>query len=283
MEKTRLSTSFRVFTFAIATLYTVLGLLLFIFPKDMAPDFAWKVTPFMTITIGGWCLGNAWLAWLLGLRWKFSLVYPGLIYLSAFAICELLVLLWFRDRIVLDHAVAWLYVVTLAANGVLVPWLVFEVWSRRPVLEGTGPGTGSLRQVGVVGFVAFVGFLGVYGLLAQPGDPGLNGGIFPEVLPPFTLRAFGAFYLSIMLGSLALIWDRRLALFLGHGLVSYGLIVFITAAAFIHIDLFDFGDRPGGAAYFAVYLFVGVIFAINFLRYGTGETPQQPVTQTSAA
>ena len=283
MQKSQLSSSVRGFIFVIAALYTVLGLAMFLFPKDMAPDFAWKVTPFMTMTLGGWCLGNAWLAWAVGKRWTFSSIYPGLIYLSMFGVCELLVLLWFRDKIVLDHAIAWLYLVTLIANGLLVPWLVAEYAVTRPRIDRTGPQIGKWRLGGVRAFLVFVGFLGVYGLLAQKGDPGLNRGIFPEVLSPFTLRAFGAFYLSLMVGSLSLAFDRRLSTFLGHGFVSYGFIIFITAAAFVYIDLFDFIDRPGGAAYFGAYLIVAVVFAINFAWFGTGGEPRAPEAQAVPA
>lgn len=63
-----LSTVSRWLTYLNAVLYTVLGVLLFFLPESIAPVFAWKVTPFMTI--GGWCLGNAWLAWMIARRWR---------------------------------------------------------------------------------------------------------------------------------------------------------------------------------------------------------------------
>lgn len=56
-----LSNTARWLTYLTAILYGVLGLLLFLLSKQLAPVFAWKVTPFMTMIIGGWCLGNAWL------------------------------------------------------------------------------------------------------------------------------------------------------------------------------------------------------------------------------
>jgi hypothetical protein len=39
----------------------------------------------MTITIGGWCLGNAWLAYINARRWEWKLVYSSLIYLTQVA------------------------------------------------------------------------------------------------------------------------------------------------------------------------------------------------------
>ncbi|HXD09971.1 MAG TPA: hypothetical protein VN653_07915, partial [Anaerolineales bacterium] len=87
-----LSKTSRSLTYLNAMLNAVLGALLFLLPEKLAPVFAWKVTSFMTMTIGGWCLGNAWLAWFVARRWQWSLVYPALYYLWLFGILELGVL-----------------------------------------------------------------------------------------------------------------------------------------------------------------------------------------------
>jgi hypothetical protein len=60
----------RLLTFLVSILYAILGAALFFFPEGMAPVFAWKVTGFMTMTIGGWCLGNAWLAFVAARGWS---------------------------------------------------------------------------------------------------------------------------------------------------------------------------------------------------------------------
>jgi len=73
-----LSNLSRWLTYTCALLYAILGALLFLFPAQLAPVFAWKVTAFMTITIGGWCLGNAWLAYINARRWEWKLVYISL-------------------------------------------------------------------------------------------------------------------------------------------------------------------------------------------------------------
>lgn len=86
-----LSNTSRLLTYLNAILYTILGTLLFLFPAKLAPVFAWKVTEFMTITIGGWCLGNAWLAWVTARRWKWNEVFSALLYLWLFGVGELLV------------------------------------------------------------------------------------------------------------------------------------------------------------------------------------------------
>ncbi|MEA3156305.1 MAG: hypothetical protein QOK44_3894, partial [Betaproteobacteria bacterium] len=55
-----LSPALRRLTYITALLYAVLGAVLFAAPVQTSTQFAWKVSPFVTMTIGAWCLGNAW-------------------------------------------------------------------------------------------------------------------------------------------------------------------------------------------------------------------------------
>ena len=130
-----LSTLSRFLTYLLAALYAVLGALLFFMPEQLAPVFAWKVTPFMTMTIGGWCLGNAWLAFFAARRWKWEKVFTSLLYLWLFGVGELLVLFFFRDKLVLKHPVAWLYLVTLLTNAGAAYVGAVEVARHRPRLR----------------------------------------------------------------------------------------------------------------------------------------------------
>lgn len=265
-----LSSTSRFLTYLTAVLYAVLGALLFIMPEQLAPVFAWKVTAFMTITIGGWCLGNAWLAFIAARRWTWSRVYSSLLYLGLFAIGELLVVYFFRGKLSLAHPIAWLYLLTLFVN-LAASLVTLFFWLRsRPPLESTGEQTNSSQYLALVIFIVFVGFLGLYGCIATVGAPGTNGGIFPEVMSPFTLRSFGVFYLSIALSVVPFLWDRSIKAILTHSIASYGLIVFITLAAFIYARVFDFASKPGGLLYFAAYLGVGIPLLFVFRKYGTG-------------
>lgn len=265
-----LSNLSRGLTHLLAFLYTTVGLVLFFLPEQIAPVFAWKVTPFITMTIGGWCLGNAWLAWTAARRWRWALIYTALIYLWLFGFSELIVLYLFRGRLVLSHPVAWLYLITLMVNVITAVAGVLD-WIRiRPSLEVAGPPARTLHYVLAVPYILFVGFLGVYGSTAPVGAPGTNGGIFPEVMSPFTLRSFGVFYLSLALSAVPLLWEKNLHTFLTHAYASYGLIIFITVAAVVYLRLFDFAARPGGLIYFAAYVLVGVFFLFEFRRSGTG-------------
>jgi hypothetical protein len=257
-------------TYTCALLYAILGALLFLFPEQLAPVFAWKVTAFMTITIGGWCLGNAWLAYITARRWEWQLVYSSLIYLWLFGIGELIVLFAFRDKLKLEHPIAWLYLITLIVNTLAAFVGVFDYLRLRPSNQSSGPTFSNIQSLPAFAFVLFVGFLGLYGITAQIGDPGTNRGIFPEVMSLFTLRSFGVFYFSLALAVIPYFLNRNLNSILHHAFAAYGLIVFITAAAFIYIGLFNFAERPGGLAYFGAYLAVGIPLFFVFMKFGTG-------------
>lgn len=268
-----LSRAARIPTYIVAVLFALTGAALFVLPEQLAPVFAWQVTPFMTMTIGGWCLGNAWLAWITARRWTWGLVYTSLIYLWLFGLLEVAVLVVFRAKLRLAHPIAWAYVATLAVNVIAAVVGVMDWLRLRPGLEAGGPGREKSMKYATIAFVIFVGFLALYGLLAPLGAAGTNRGIFPETMSPFTLRSFGAFYLSLALAAIPLIADDRLAPSLHHGFASFGLILAITAAALVYFRLFDFAGRPGGMAYFAAYLVVGIALLFVFRRFGTGAQP----------
>lgn len=265
-----LSNVSRWLTYLTAILYAVLGAWLFIAPEALAPVFAWKVTAFMTMTIGGWCLGNAWLAWFIARRWEWPRVYTTLIYLWTFGITQLSVLYLFRDKLVLAHPVAWLYFITLIVNVLTAFISIADFLRNRPARVESQTQNPVSYRIMAIGFVVFVGFLGYYGLTAQIGDPGTNGGIFPEIMSLFTLRSFGAFYLSLSLAAIPLIWEKYTKTLLHHGAASYGLIIFITIAALVYIRLFDFVERPLGAVYIGIYVVVGVVTAIVLAKSGAG-------------
>ena len=265
-----LSNLSRWLTYLLALLYAILGAFLFVLPEALAPVFAWKVTPFMTMTIGGWALGNAWLAWVTARRWQWNLVFSALLYLWLFGIGELFVLFSFRTKLLLAHPIAWLYLVMLLVNA-LAAIIGFVDWIRlRPSAASVGPTFTTFQNISLIAFVIFVGFLGLYGSTAPIGAVGTNGGIFPEVMSLFTLRSFGMFYLTLALAVVPFLWNKNLNAILHHSIASYGLILFITIAAFVYLHLFDFTERPGGALYFTAYLVVGIPLLFIFRKLGTG-------------
>lgn len=264
-----LSNTSRMLTYLGAGLYAILGAILFFFPEQIAPVFAWKVTGFMTMTIGGWCLGNAWLAFFAARQWKWMLVYPGLIYLWTFGVLEGAIVILFRDKLQLANPIAWLYLCTLAVN-VLIAVLGIADWLRiRPALSESKNMTGLVRFF-TIGFALFVGFLGLYGLTAKPGDLATNGDIFPEIMSLFTLRSFGAFYFSLVIGIIPLLFEKDITPFVNYGSLATGLVVIITIAAIVYIHLFNFSTHPFGLLYFAAYVLTGIISIYYQLRSRTG-------------
>ncbi len=265
-----LSNASRMLTYLTAILYAILGILPFFLPEQLAPVFAWKVTPFMTMTIAGWCIGNAWLAYVTARRRDWKLVYPALFYLWAFGITELIVLVAFRAKLVLVHPIAWLYFITLCANVVTAIVGLFDFFRTRPSHQDFGPSTQTLHRVMALGFVIIVGLLAIFGLFAQIGDVGTNGGVFSEVMSLFTLRSFAVFYLSLTICALPLIWERNLSVLLDHAYAAYALVIFITLAIFVYIGTFDFANRPGQLIYVGAYFLVGIPILAVLLREGTG-------------
>ena len=265
-----LSNFSRWLTYATSILYAILGAWLFFSPENIAPVFAWKVTPFMTMTIGGWALGNAWLAWITARRWHWNLIFSALLYLWVFGLGELIVLFNFRDKLVLVHPVAWLYIIALTVNAFAAIVGIMDWLRIRPSISGVSQGFTTFQNAALIAFIVFVGFLGLYGSFAQIGMPGTNGGIFPEVMSLFTLRSFGMFYLALAVAVVPYVWNKNRNAILTHSLAALGLIIFITIAAFVYIGLFDFASRPGGTLYFLAYLIVGIPLLFVLRRFGTG-------------
>jgi len=265
-----LSNTSRLLTYSLAFLYVILGFFLFFMPEQLAPVFAWKVTAFMTMTMGGWCIGNAWLAYVTARRWDWKLIYPAAIYLWMFGLSEMLVLIVFRAKLALVHPIAWLYFITLCVNVVTALVGMSDKFRLKPAISSFGPETKPIHRIMALGFVFIVGVLAVYGLFAKVGDVGTNGGIFPEVMSPFTLRAFAVFYLSLTFGAIPLIKERSLSVLLNHAFAAYGLVIFITASIFVYINIFDIANKPGQLIYIGAYFLVGIPIFIVFLKSGTG-------------
>jgi len=261
-----LSSLSRFAAFAVAALYFLLGAILFLAPEWASANFAWNVSPMVAMTIGGWCLGNAWAAFVVAKRWRLMLTLSGMIYLALFGILETGVAIAFADKLRLGHWLGWLYVATLAVNLLAALLWLLEWLTRRPGREHSGARLGPVGMIFGVVFVIVVGFLGLYGLLAPEGARGLGGTIFPQVISMFTLRAFGAFYLSVALAPVVLLIVRDRAMMLSHTLLSWGLILFITVAALAFIGEFDFANRPRQWIYLGAYLIVGFFTAIYLLR-----------------
>jgi len=275
-----ISPALTAFLYLLTVGYAVTGAILYVVPAWASANFAWRISPFVAMTLGGWCLGNAWLAFTIARRRSWPAVLSPLLYLALFGVFEAAVIVAFRERVLLTSPLAWIYLATIAATALFAVAALLDGWRRRPVLATVGARTGAVSFALTLAFIAAVGFLGLYGLLAVEGMRGLNAGIFPEVITPLSLRAFGSFYLALAMAVIPILWTRGLGNILNHGYTSYGLLVFITVAAIIYIGQFDFVARPTQAIYIGIYVLVGTVIGIYLLRYGSGAEP--PASSTTA-
>ncbi len=92
----------------------------------------------MTATMGGWCIGNAWSAFISARRWEWKLIYPALVYLWLFGIAEMTVLIVFRDKLVLQHPIAWLYFLTICVNVLTAAVGIYDGLRLKPARETFG-------------------------------------------------------------------------------------------------------------------------------------------------
>ncbi len=255
---TSLSEGNRRLTRVSAAAFAVLGVVFFVFPAWSSDEFPWRVSDFMAMTMGGWCLGNAWIGWWAARDWRWASVYPLLIYYWTFAAVEVAVLVWFRDLIRFDGLLTWPYLVTLGLALVTAVWGVADLVRRRPATSGPDD-LSSPRGIRILGavFVLLVGFLAFKGLSDPESGQTLN--IFPEPLSSFTIRAFAVFYGSIAVGAVPLVFARIITPTLSYAKGGMGLIVPITVAAFVYLHLFDFEEHPRQVIYIGAY--VGVFIA----------------------
>jgi hypothetical protein len=194
---------------------------------------------------------------------------PGLVYLWSFGILETIIVILFRDKLQLGHLVAWVYLASLAVN-VLAAILGIVDWMRlRPPLSSERNMTGFVR-FWMIGFVVFVGFLGIYGFTAKIGDIATHGEIFPEVMSLFTLHSFGAFYFSLAVGMVPVLFEKDYTPFLSYAFLAFALIVMVTIAAFVYLRLFNFSQHPFGTVYFGAYLLAAIVSIYFFWKQGTG-------------
>ena len=76
-----ISLKLRLILVLLAIGYGVIGAMMFVIPVWAAENFTWRVSPFAAMTIGGWCLGNAWAAAIVAQRRDWPVMLCPIIYL----------------------------------------------------------------------------------------------------------------------------------------------------------------------------------------------------------
>jgi hypothetical protein len=243
----------------LALLYAALGLVFFLAPGWSALQFPWRVEPFVAMTMGGWCIGNAYFAWEAARLARWSTAAYLHVYLWVFGLGQVLVLCLYRGVIRWDGILTWPYIVTLALNAILAIVGIVSLMRARPTGAREGDRMSWFERIVAIGFVLFVGVLAWRGAVLSAGGLGTEGGIFPTKLSLFSVRGFAAFYAALTLAALPAIWSSRNAATRTFVRAGLWLLIPILAAALWHLNLFDFQNRPGGYLYIGAYVLALVL------------------------
>ena len=251
----------------LAVAFFLLGAILFVAPGWSSGRFAWPTSAFVTMTIGGWCLGTAWIALRVARDPAWDRSIGLLVYLWVFGILQAVVAVWFRSHIQSAHVLTWLYLVCIGLGVVVAVVGIVELIRSKPSLR-EGPAFPAWLRTLVWIFAVGVGLIAAVAFLHP--SSGATRRVFPERISPFTIRAFGAFFGSLAIGALALVPNRSLRAVYAFAVGGMGLIVPILAASFVYVSVFDLGAHPLQLAYIGAYVVVGVVTAWFVIRFSGG-------------
>lgn len=130
--------SVRKFNYVVAILFGMIGITLFIAPDWSADHFAWTISPFVAMTMGGWYIGNAAFAAAAGRIDNWSHAHPVQIVTWSFGLLQGLLLVIHNDVLNVDSVLAFAYIATLAVAS-LNTCIGVAMWARqRPAIEPDG-------------------------------------------------------------------------------------------------------------------------------------------------
>src|SRR4051794_16137161 len=164
-------------------LFLLLGLLLFLVPGWASTNFPWKISPFIAMTMGGWYLGNGYMAWEVARVWKWSHVYACMVLLWVFSLLEAGVLLVFSDKLRFDVVLGWPYILVVGVAALTMIVCIVDWVRLRPSVSDTAGGASNLLRLAMVVFALTVFLIAAFPLLGF----GASGSIFPEPISQFTL------------------------------------------------------------------------------------------------
>lgn len=248
-----------------ALAFFTFGVVAFFASTSATGSFPWQAGPFLTMTIGGWALGTSGVGVLASRDVDRAQRHPLLIYLAAFAVGELVVAALFADRLRLGAPLTYPYLVAMSATA-LGAGLALLPYPRRHEDVGD-PASVPPWVMGLVAlFAVIVAGLCIATIVAGPDGMAARGLVVPEVMGVFSIRAFSAFFLAIALASLSLLATRDARVYDELGQAGLVLLLPITAAALVHLDLFDTSARPASLIYLGAYVIVGALLALRVLR-----------------
>jgi len=240
-----------------AVAYLGFGGLLFLAPAWAAERFPWTVTPFVAMTIGGWCIGVTCFSWIGGRRGPIGAVLPVLTFVWLFGLSEILVVFVDKPAFQVGAPLAVPYVVSLAltltSGGFGLLELVHRAARGEDIHGGDSGSVAAGVRFALLALAVLLGALAIGVTFAGTVSPATSGKVFPEPVTLFTVRAFGALNLSLAIGALIAAIRRSHSASVWLALAAGFLIVPTLIAAFANFGAFDLANRPLGAVYVGAY------------------------------
>jgi hypothetical protein len=233
------------------------GAVLYVIPGWAASRFPFAGSAFAVMTVGSWFIGGAFLAWYAARDGRWAAMYPGIMFLGAFAALEGVVLVMHADD-VRTTVLTWIYAAALVIALVVALAAAAEGLHVRRRRDPIGRPVSAWMRVVTALFLAFDLYIAVSLLLGTTD----GGRIWPGSLPLPMGRAFGAFYLALGLAvapALAARRDGPVMWLMPGGMVG---AVLILGPALVYLELFDFRAEPGGLIYIGTFLVILVAEAI---------------------
>ncbi|HLX35454.1 MAG TPA: hypothetical protein VKR30_09480 [Candidatus Limnocylindrales bacterium] len=245
--------------------YGAFGATLFLAPSWAADRFPWTISPFVAMTIGGWCLGVTAFTWIGGRRGPVGALVPVLAFAWLFGLSEIAVLYLDKPAFDVSAPLAIPYVAALALTLASAGFGLLEIAHRRSSARGSADGSDRARPVTTAILVAAalgLGALGVVSGVSGIVSPATSGKVFPEAVTLFTVRAFAALSLSLALGAaVAAVGRSRVA----AAWLAVGTIFLLgptLIAAIVNLDAFDLVNRPLGWLYLGA-IGLGLVLAVG--------------------
>ena len=237
---------------------TFTGLGLFLLPEYGAENFAWRVSPFLAMTIGGWAVGMGVMALDAARGWTrdgLSRVYASVVAVWLFCLFELAVVIGFAGALRTDHWLTYPYLLALLL-GVASTLLGAPVlWQRRRLLmtQGHGNPTWLRATYGLFSLVTLG--LAVAALTLDVS----NSRVVPEPLSPFSATAFAAFLVALAAGAAPMVLTHDAEPAAQYARAGLYPDVLALAAALAFSGSFDLAARPGGWLYIGAYVLVAIV------------------------
>jgi hypothetical protein len=250
MEEMMLSATTQKLTYTTAGLFALMGLALFAAPGWAAANAAWKISPFVAMTMGGWYLGGAVMALEAARNWNWSVNHTPLIFTWAFSLLEIGVMVAHRQVLHFDTPFGIAYTIALSLSALATLASLADWVYTRPQIAPAGGASPWWARALAAAFVLVVAFFAVPLLIGSA----RGGTIWPGELTLLTARSFGAFFLALIISMAPLMFSRSMAPVLAQMRPGIAMSALIVIAALVFIGQFDFATRPAGLLYIGAHI-----------------------------